>query len=88
MTPLLPRVFDPSRATALVCPLPGFVLRAALHRSKSSPLSRTWPPSPYRTPSSSTLSVFPHAVQCMTDTFENAALSPPDVLLGFVQHTF
>jgi hypothetical protein len=31
--------------------------------------------------------VFPHAVQCMTNTLENAALSSPHVLPGFVQHT-
>jgi hypothetical protein len=88
MTPLPPSRIRSSRATAPVCPLRAYVLRAAFHPSQSPPHSRTGPPSPYRSPSSCPLPVFPHPVQCMTDTFENAALSAPDVLPGFVQHTF
>jgi hypothetical protein len=73
MLPLLPRAFDPPRATALVRALRDFDLQAAFHRSQSSPHSRTEPPIPYRSPSSNALPLFPHAVQCMTDTLENAA---------------
>jgi hypothetical protein len=74
MTPLLPRAFADPRATAPVCPLGDFVLRAALHRSESSPHFRTEPPISCGSPCSNTLPVFPHAVQCMSDTLENAAL--------------
>lgn len=73
MTRFLPRAFAPPLATAPVCPLGAFPFRAPFHRYESSPHSRIEPQISCRSPSSCALAVFPHAVQSMTGTLENAA---------------